>query len=135
LLNGGLVVLNPSPELYKAITHYLSTSPLIPTFSFAEQDLLCNFFKGKWKPIPWCYNALKTLRVIHKPLWRDEEIRCLHYILHDKPWLDRVGEKGTGGLYEDVNRWWWESFEKLGEEMKPEDPKGWELVLQGVAKE
>jgi alpha-N-acetylglucosamine transferase len=135
LLNSGLVVLNPSPELAEAIGHYLATSPLVPTFSFPDQDLLAAFFKGKWKPLPWCYNALKTLRVIHKPLWRDDEIRCLHYILDDKPWQSRVGEKGTGGDYEDLHRWWWERLAKLGEEMKVDDPEGWELVLQNVAKE
>jgi hypothetical protein len=135
LLNSGLVVLKPSLEISNAITDYLSTSPLVPTFSFPDQDLLAAFFKGRWKPLPWCYNALKTLRVIHKPLWRDEEIRCLHYILDDKPWHARVGKIGAGGDYEEPNRWWWERLEKLGERMKVDDPQGWELVLQNVAKE
>lgn len=58
----------------------------------------------------------------------------MHYILNDKPWQARVGEKGTGGEYEDVNRWWWERFDKLGDEMKLDDPQGWQLVLQNVAK-
>lgn len=133
LLNSGLVVLTPSPDTTKAIAHYLATSPLVPTFSFPDQDLLAAFYKGKWKPLPWCYNALKTLRIIHKPLWRDEEIRCLHYILDDKPWRARVGEPGTGGDYEDVNRWWWERLEKVGEEMGAEDPQGWKLVSENVA--
>jgi len=134
LLNSGLVVLNPSAETFTALTHFLFTSPLVPTFSFPDQDLLAAFFKGRWKPLPWCYNALKTLRVIHKPLWRDEEIRCLHYILDDKPWQARVREMGTGGEYEELNKWWWERLEKLGEEMKVDDPEGWEIVLQNVAK-
>jgi hypothetical protein len=134
LLNSGLVVLDPSPALYKAITHFLSTSPLIPTFSFPDQDLLATFFKDRWKPLPWCYNALKTLRIIHKALWRDDEIRCLHYILDDKPWQTRVGELGTGGDYEEPNRWWWEELNKLGEEMKVDEAQGWEVVLKNVAK-
>jgi len=134
LLNSGLVVLNPSLELANAITHYLSTSPLVPGFSFPDQDLLAAFFKGRWKPLPWCYNALKTLRIIHKPLWRDEEVRCLHYILPDKPWHTRPKEKGTGGEYEEVTRWWWVRYDKLGEEMKNADSSGWELVEANVEK-
>lgn len=133
LLNSGLVVLTPSTDTTKAIAHYLSTSPLVPTFSFPDQDLLAAFFKGRWKPLPWCYNALKTLRIIHKPLWRDEEIRCLHYILDDKPWQARVGAEGSGGDYEELNRWWWERLDKLAEELAVDDPKGRELVLQNVA--
>jgi Glycosyl transferase family 8 len=129
LLNSGLVVLTPSVEFSKAIKHYIATSPLVPTFSFPDQDLLANFFKGKWKPLPWCYNALKTLRDIHKPLWRDEEIRCLHYILPDKPWDGRV----PGGPYEEVNGWWWDRFSKLKEEMQTADSVGWSLVFSNVS--
>jgi len=130
LLNSGTVVLNPSPELFQAITNFLYTSPLVPTFSFPDQDLLAAFFKGRWKPLPWCYNALKTLRNIHKPMWRDEEVRCLHYILDDKPWLK---PPGTGGDYEVVNQWWWDRFEKLCEEMQSTDRTGLELVRSNVA--
>lgn len=129
LLNSGTVVLNPSRKLFDAITDFLYTSPLVPTFSFPDQDLLSAFFRGKWKPLPWCYNALKTLRVIHKPMWRDEEIRCLHYILSDKPWLI---PPGAGGDYEVVNQWWWDRFEKLREGMEPTDSEGWKLVTSNV---
>ncbi|KAJ8508790.1 hypothetical protein ONZ45_g8974 [Pleurotus djamor] len=62
LLNSGLVVLNPSPEISQGLSHYLATSPDVPTFSFPDQDLLAAYFKGKWKPLNWYYNALKTLR-------------------------------------------------------------------------
>jgi lipopolysaccharide biosynthesis glycosyltransferase len=134
LLNSGLVVLNPSLALTSAITHYLATSPLVSGFSFPDQDLLAAFFKGKWKPLPWCYNALKTLRVIHKPLWRDEEVRCLHYILADKPWHTRPRKEGTGGEHEELTRWWWDRYEKLGEEMRTSDHSGWELVEANVEK-
>ncbi|KAF7969214.1 hypothetical protein HWV62_27915 [Athelia sp. TMB] len=134
LLNSGLVVLNPSMKLAGEIGEYLSTSPLVPTFSFPDQDLLAAFFAGRWKPLPWKYNALKTLRIIHKNLWRDEEVRCLHYILADKPWHARVGEPGSGGDYEEVNRWWWGEFEKLRAEMERGNPQGWKLVIQNVAK-
>jgi len=128
LLNSGTVVLNPSAELFAALKHFLFTSPLVPTFQFPDQDLLAAFFKGKWKPLPWCYNALKTLRIIHKPMWRDEEVRCVHYILPDKPW---TCPPGTGGDYEEVNQWWWNRYEMLRAEMQGSD--GWGLVSSYVA--
>jgi len=129
LLNSGTVVLNPSLEIFDGIKRFLSTSPLIPTFSFPDQDLLATFFKGRWKPLPWCYNALKTLRTIHKSLWRDDEIRCLHYILHDKPWSH---PPGSGGEHEEVNKWWWDRYESLRQEMVASDKQGWALVDSNV---
>ena len=128
LLNSGMVVLTPSPGLFTAIKHYLATSPLVPSFSFPDQDLLANFFEHRWKPLPWCYNALKTLREIHKPLWRDEEIRCLHYILSDKPWYGRV----PGSQYEEIDGWWWARFEMLREDMQGSEPEAWSVVLSNV---
>lgn len=130
-LNSGTFVLNPSLELAAGLQHFLATSPLVPTFSFPDQDLLTAYFKGRWKPLPWCYNALKTLRVIHKPLWRDEEIRCLHYILTDKPWHQ---PPGTGGDYEDINRWWRDRYHAVATEMREADPEGFALVDSAVAK-
>ncbi|GBE77924.1 nucleotide-diphospho-sugar transferase [Sparassis latifolia] len=124
-LNSGTVVLHPSHELSEGLKHFLSTSPLVPTFSFPDQDLLSAFFKGKWKPLPWCYNALKPLRLIHKPMWRDEEVRCLHYILKDKPWHQ---PPGTGGEFEEVNKWWWDRYERVAAELRSSDAEGWELV-------
>lgn len=131
LLNSGLVVLHPSKELSDSLTHFLETSPLVPTFSFPDQDLLAAYFEGRWKVLPWCYNALKTLREIHKPLWRDEEIRCLHYILHDKPWMT---PRGTAGIYEEVHGWWWDRYEELGKELAIADPAAWQLVDAQVTK-
>ena len=93
-LNSGTVVLNPSLSILQDIIHVISTSPAIPTYSFPDQDLLSDYFRGRWKPLSWRYNALKTLRIIHTPLWSDDEVRCLHYILHDKPWNS---PRGTGG--------------------------------------
>jgi lipopolysaccharide biosynthesis glycosyltransferase len=122
--------LNPSRELFEGITEFLATSPLVPGFSFPDQDLLAAFFKGKWKPLPWCYNALKTLRVIHKPLWRDEEIRCLHYVLHDKPWHQRVAE----GDYAELNEWWWARLDQVKEELiRTGDTESWSLIEANVA--
>lgn len=133
LLNSGIVVMNPSAPLSQTVLNYLHTSPDVSSFSFPDQDLLAAVFTGKWKPLPWKYNALKTLRQIHKPLWRDEEVRCLHYILHDKPWQARVGQEGSSAEYEEVNMWWWDQLDALVEELGKSDPEGRRLVLDNVA--
>jgi lipopolysaccharide biosynthesis glycosyltransferase len=132
LLNSGTVVLNPSQALMQSIESHLSTSPNVARYSFPDQDLLADVFQGKWKSLPYCYNALKTLRVIHANLWRDEEIRCLHYILPDKPWHTRVGDKEMSGEYDELHMWWWEKFDQLGTEMQRTDETGWKLLLQNV---
>jgi lipopolysaccharide biosynthesis glycosyltransferase len=128
-----LVVLTPSSELAKSIKDFLETSPLVSSFSFPDQDLLATYFRGKWRPLSYIYNALKTMRSIHKPLWRDEEVKCLHYILPDKPWHSRVGEPGTGGESEELHRWWWDIFDRLQQELQKEDPDGLKVVLEKVA--
>jgi len=131
-LNSGTVVLNPSKELSEAIVHFLLTHDKISEFSFPDQDLLTAFFEGKWKPIPWYYNALKTLRFIHSSEWRDEEVRCLHYILPDKPWQSRVTPPGMQPDLDVLNQRWWQQFDRLGEEMITSDPEGWHFVLSNV---
>lgn len=120
LLNSGTVVLRPSKQVFDKLVHHLNTSPLVKTYSFADQDLLSDVFAQKWKPLPWCYNALKPLRNIHPNLWRDNEVRCLHYIFTKKPWHGRV----TGDSYQEVGEWWWERFDQLDREMVVEDPAG-----------
>ncbi|KAF8507135.1 nucleotide-diphospho-sugar transferase [Russula emetica] len=131
LLNSGLFVLTPSATLAQSIVDFLHTSPLVPTFSFPDQDFLAEFFRGKWKPLPWVYNALKMLRVIHKNLWRDEEVRCLHYILPDKPWKTRVRKDDVVDDLTEMDLWWWERFDILVGELE-DDPETRELLLANV---
>ncbi|GEM08222.1 glycosyl transferase [Rhodotorula toruloides] len=108
LLNSGLVVLSPSPSLYSRIVNYLHTSPTIASMALPDQDLLAEVFEGRWKPLSWRFNAIKTLRWVHPKLWfardqggkriegRERNEKCggdglavLHYIV-EKPWLDLV---------------------------------------------
>ncbi|KAJ8494896.1 hypothetical protein ONZ51_g2020 [Trametes cubensis] len=131
LLNGGLVILRPSLDIYRELRQFLAESPLVPTFSFPDQDLMSIYFKDRWQPLPWCYNALKPLRWVHPDEWRDEEVRCVHYILSDKPWMVRPGT-GDPNFFV-VNQWWWDVFEKLRVEMGASDPEGWKLVESVVA--
>lgn len=88
LLNSGLVILHPSSTVLASLIDFLNTSPTIGHAKFADQDVIAEAFKGRWRPLPWWCNALKTLRGAHKGLWRDEEVGIIHYIL-DKPWSAR----------------------------------------------
>ncbi|KAH8120411.1 nucleotide-diphospho-sugar transferase [Phellopilus nigrolimitatus] len=138
LLNSGAVVLNPSTETFATLERILAESPLVDTFQFADQDLFAEAFKGRWKPISYVYNALKTLRVVHKDLWRDEDVKCVHYILADKPWTYRP-KKGEAPLNEfhDVNLWWWDAYYGIGEQLNKagteEHRRAWEYINANVA--
>jgi hypothetical protein len=68
------------------------------------------------------------LRVIHKNLWRDEEVRCLHYILPDKPWKTRVRKDDVVDELTEMDLWWWGRFDILVGELE-DDPKTRELLL------
>ncbi|KAJ7597161.1 nucleotide-diphospho-sugar transferase [Mycena floridula] len=135
-LNSGTLVLNPSAELSAAIVHFLMTTDQLHKFSFPDQDLLTAFFKDKWIPLSWYYNALKTLRVVHPDEWSDDQVRCLHYILPEKPWKARVppeGTQGKGHEYDELHRLWWAAFEEVGLDMAVSDEAGWKLCLENVA--
>lgn len=130
LLNSGMVVLRPSGESMAGLTEFLSTSPLVPTFRFPDQDLLAAFYEGRWKQLPWCYNALKTLRKIHQPLWRDEEIRCLHYILAVKPWQTKVVDEWE----KEMHQWWWDRYRLLEDRLgQGGDEETLRLVKENIA--
>lgn len=138
LLNSGLVVCNPSEKLYGDIERFLNEDPRVETFQFPDQDLLATFFEGRWRPLPYYYNALKTLRTIHRPLWNDEDVKCLHYILSDKPWTYRPKRNGPPqSEYHDIDLWWWDSFEGLGREFEKintdESKRAWQYLQTYVA--
>jgi lipopolysaccharide biosynthesis glycosyltransferase len=127
LLNSGTVVLSPSVELDAAIEEFMQTSPLVRSFTFPDQDLLSAFFAGHWRPLPWYYNALLTLSHIHKPLWADAEVRCLHYIGRKKPWQGRTAAEAQYQIYND---WWWETFDRVMHNLKQRDPESWKLMAR-----
>ncbi|KDR85114.1 hypothetical protein GALMADRAFT_233742 [Galerina marginata CBS 339.88] len=131
-LNSGTVVLNPSENLSSSIIRFLFTCDRVPEWKFPDQDLLSEYFKGKWQPISWYYNALRSLHNVHPVMWSESEIRCLHYIFADKPWQSRATPPGSDEGFDVMNGWWWERFDSLGAIMAASDPEGWKLVLSTV---
>ncbi|KAF7307029.1 Glycosyltransferase family 8 protein [Mycena indigotica] len=128
-LNSGTVILQPSRALAKQLYDFLAADPRVSTFTFPDQDLLTAFFSGKWTALPWYYNALKTLRVIHEPMWDDDAARIVHYILADKPWKSRTSQSQE---YEVVNSWWWTQYDRLSRRLALEDEEVFNLLSSTV---
>lgn len=101
--NGGLQVVNPSNEVYQLILDQLSKEDAM-TYDFADQSLLSDVFYGRWVALPYIYNALKTMRVqgVHHQIWRDDQVKNIHYLLSPKPWDEKPGECG-----QESHEWWW----------------------------
>jgi alpha-N-acetylglucosamine transferase len=110
--NGGLQVVNPSKAVYDLILERLS-DPSAMEYDFADQSLLGDLFRGRWVALPYTYNALKTLRIFdHKVIWRDDEVKNVHYILSPKPWQEKEEEPS-----QETHAWWWTvNRERLAEE-------------------
>ena len=114
MLNGGLQVVNPSTAAYDSILGSMANNSSVESYEFADQSLLSDVFKGRWVPLPYIYNALKTLRWkdVHAPIWRDHEVKNVHYILSPKPW-DEEPSTNT----DESHQWWWDMNKKrLAEE-------------------
>ncbi|KAI0484465.1 nucleotide-diphospho-sugar transferase [Xylariaceae sp. FL0804] len=111
LLNSGTVVLRPSRAQLDALVAALDDPALdVPSMRFFDQDLLTEVYRGRWLPLPYWYNALKPMRSCHAALWRDEDVRVLHYIL-DKPWRSRAFDRDDA--VQSTHRHWWDAFAEL----------------------
>lgn len=102
--NGGLQVVEPSEKTWREILSYMSERA--GELDFADQSVLSGCFRGRWVALPYVYNALKTMRWerVHGAIWRDEEVRNVHFILTPKPWED--GGDLVRGEDEEAHRWW-----------------------------
>lgn len=104
-MNGGLQVVNPSEEVYSQIVKHMDADA--HAMDFADQSLLSGLFRERWVPLPYVYNALKTLRWegVHARIWRDERVKNVHYLLTPKPW-DELDEQGEFTGTEESHKWW-----------------------------
>lgn len=135
LLNGGMLLFHPSEALWSSMLSLFTTTPLLSTFQFPDQDFLALFFHDKWLALGWQYNAIKTMRNWHANIWRDQEVVCLHYIV-DKPWVKRVGDDGVAGylgLDGVTHGWWWDVYQDWEDERGESEVV--DIVRKGVALE
>ena len=112
--NGGLQVVNPSKVLYNLIQERMASDTAVMNYEFADQSLLSDLFAGRWVALPYTYNALKTSRETHAPIWRDDEVKNMHFLLSPKPWDEKLGEESNA-----THKWWIEAnTERLREEQQ-----------------
>ncbi|KAI4120862.1 MAG: hypothetical protein LQ347_007013 [Umbilicaria vellea] len=137
LLNSGMFLFHPSAPLWEAMLQEFNTTPLLSSFQFPDQDFLAHFFRDRWMSLGWQYNSLKTMRYWHENIWRDEEVRALHYIV-DKPWQRRIARDGISGhLGRDgvTHGWWWEVWEEWIERRRGEGADELVEIMEGVVAE
>ena len=103
-LNGGFLVLRPDRAVYDDMLDKLAELSDLSRYLFAEQDFLNDYYHQRWKPLPYIYNALKTLPFQHASMWKMGEVKNVHYII-DKPWEKRPE---TGDRYYPLNKLWWD---------------------------
>lgn len=105
--NGGLQVVNPSIATYNLISERLNDESTM-AYEFADQSLLSDLFHGRWVALPYTYNALRPMRwqTVHSEIWRDDQVKNMHYLLNPKPW-DEIEEQKSKPGREETNAWWW----------------------------
>ncbi|KAG9249914.1 nucleotide-diphospho-sugar transferase [Emericellopsis atlantica] len=118
VLNSGLLVVNPSKFYLSQITTALE-DPATADMAFPDQDLLADLYRDRWVVLPYIYNALKTLRWkgVHDTIWRQDEVKVVHYIWSPKPWSER-NEDGAWAPSDESHAWWHEANEARHAEEK-----------------
>ncbi|WP_421507672.1 glycosyltransferase family 8 protein [Erwinia rhapontici] len=102
-LNGGFLLLTPDRGVFDAMLAQLAALDDLSTNLFAEQDFLNQFWRDRWQPLPYIYNALKTLPHQHPRIWAMPRVKNIHYII-DKPWEK---QPDPDDRYYTLNKLWW----------------------------
>ncbi|KAM3552209.1 hypothetical protein MY1884_007328 [Beauveria asiatica] len=117
MMNGGLAVLRPSDVLYRQIVDKIERDG--HAMYFPDQEVLSDLWRDRWVALPYVYNALKTMRRrgVHDAIWRDDEVKNVHYILSPKPW-DEVDAQGNFIGEDETHGWWVAANQKRRAEEK-----------------
>ncbi len=107
-LNGGFLVLKPDNEVFEQLAARIAAIVDLKAYPFSEQDLLNEAFDGRWQPLSYIYNALKTLPFQHCRMWKENKVKNLHFILA-KPWKrDLQQPESESDRYYALDKLWWE---------------------------
>ena len=109
--NSGFLLLTPDSHVAAELEDKVAAIRDLAAYPFPEQDLLNEFFTGRWLPLPYIYNALKTLSVQHPALWNINEVKNLHYIL-TKPWQEN-NVQGKTDPYHELHKLWWQTYNQI----------------------
>ena len=108
-LNGGLLALRPDAGVLAEMLGELAALEDLGRYPFAEQDYLNERYSGRWRPLPWVYNALKTLPAQHPGVWDGAAPKNVHFII-DKPWERRPDPASP---YRALEQAWWDVADGL----------------------
>ena len=103
-LNGGFLVLEPDQGVFDDMVARLAGLDDLTRYPFAEQDFLNEYYRDRWQPLSYVYNALKTLPFQHPSVWKDSEVKNIHYII-DKPWDTPLD---PADRYHALDELWWD---------------------------
>jgi len=105
--NSGVFVFRPSVETYASLVELAVSQG---SFDGGDQGLL-NTFYSSWatedisKHLPFLYNTVASATYSYLPAFKrfGKDIKIVHFIGSDKPWLGGRGAHGEGGHRA---RWW-----------------------------
>lgn len=110
--NAGFYVMAPDKEQFAEIKATLAKGT-VQSGRFAEQDFLNNYFKGKWKSLPYTFNAQKRIKTHHPSLWNLEDVFVIHFV-DEKPWSKACSTSAENNSCQDVVDYWWQIYENQG---------------------
>jgi lipopolysaccharide biosynthesis glycosyltransferase len=114
-LNAGFLVLTPDQAVFADLVARLAEVTDLSRYPFAEQDFLNEYYDQRWQPLPYIYNALKTLPFQHPSLWDASAVKNIHYII-DKPWEKALDVEDP---YYAMNKLWWDVAAHTGSTASP----------------
>ncbi|WP_111766040.1 glycosyltransferase family 8 protein [Nakamurella deserti] len=109
-LNGGTLVLTPDLAVHGDMVSRLAALEDLSRYPFAEQDFLNEYYENRWEPLPYIYNALKTLPFQHPSMWNEPDVKNIHFII-DKPWQRTPA---PGDRYHALHQLWWDVAQRAG---------------------
>jgi alpha-N-acetylglucosamine transferase len=111
--NSGFLLLTPDKHTASELEYQLASISDLGDYRFPEQDLLNAYFRQRWQPLPYIYNALKTLSIQHTNVWDRQQVKNIHYIL-SKPWQPASLQAGDPpDPYNELNRLWQQTYGEL----------------------
>lgn len=106
IFNTGVMVLDPNMGDYYAL---LAMAQRGISFDGADQGLLNMHFKNSYNRLSFTYNVTPSGHYQYLPAYRhfQSSISMVHFIGHEKPWMQgREANQGDGPYNELVGRWW-----------------------------
>ncbi|KAH8920643.1 glycosyltransferase family 8 protein [Atractiella rhizophila] len=124
IFNSGCTVYTPSKEGWEKLKDRLDNDDTVPDLIFGDQEFLRFHYRGRYVPLPWQYNALKTLSFTHPEVFNLQEVKILHYTM-DKPWERR---HPVDPRLENLNVIWREAYANFEKDWKKEGKGMWEYI-------